>query len=380
MPSHRYTLYGLVSSPILSEQRARLLTERARNHCCWPMVPSIVSKQRIGPLMYWHLKAYGIDCPAQIRRMLASAYTRQRVLAQAQAQTLAEIVSAFDTAGIESVVLKGGALAHVIYPEPGLRPMEDLDILIAPDRIADGHTILRDLGFNAPIPVSRYDRLQHHWPIAHRTRDGVTVSVELHTSAFNLMMQDGLATANMMRPLHGFEVSGQGLYTLNPIQMLWMQYLGMRKLAEPLRYIHLADLAGMAETFHAQLDWQHLRRTYPDLWGAFESIHAFTPLGDATCKVLQLDPDAPFPMDRIGQDYLGWPRYAFKEELHREGKRRLLLNTFFPPEWWARLVYGVRASHSMASVLLYRHPATFVRQGVRRLYLGPVSPTSFFKQ
>jgi hypothetical protein len=329
--------------------------------------------------MYWHLKSYGIDYPVEVRRVLAATYTRQKVVAAAQAHTLGELVSALTGAGIESVVLKGGALAQVIYPEPGLRPMEDLDILIDPDRIADAQVILRDLGFNAPNPVSRYDRLQHHWPIAHRTRDSVTVSVELHTSAFNLIMQDGLSTANMMRPLHGFEVEGLTLYTLSPIQMLWMQYLGMRKLAEPLRYIHLADLVGMADTFHAQIDWTQLRGTYPDLWGAFEAIHAFTPLGAATCRALQLDPDQPPALDRIGQDYMGWPRYAFKEEPHRDGKRHLLLNTLFPPEWWARLVYGVRTSHGMNSVLFYRHPATFIRQGVRRLYLGPVSPTSFFK-
>ena len=343
------------------------------------MTPNVAATHRVGPLLYWHLKAYGISYPQAVRKSLAAMYARQKLIAAAQAETLSEIITAFSAAGLDSVVLKGGALAHVIYPEPGLRPMEDLDILIPPDRAGNARAILLDLGFNAPSPGTRYDRLQHHLPIAHRTRNGVTVSVELHTRAFNMMMRDSLSMTNMRQPLLDFSVAGHTMHTLNPVQMLWMQYLGLRKLAEPLRYIQLADLVGMAEVLFDKIDWPALRATYPDLWHAYEAIHAFSPLGESVCATLGLDPENPAAMAIIGQDYRGWPLHGFGEQRRHADKWRLLLNTLFPPEWWARLVYGVDTSRGMAGIRLFRHPQTFVQQGMRRLYLGPVNPNRFFK-
>jgi hypothetical protein len=215
-------------------------------------------------------------------------------------------------------------------------------------------------------------------PLAQRTRDDITVSVELHTTAFNLLMQDKLSMANMLRPLHPYTVRGQTVQTLNPVQMLWMQYLGLRKLAEPMRHIHLADLVGMAECLVNDIDWLRLHKDYPELWNAYEAIHAFSPLSQAVCDRLDLLPDVPSQMTGIGDDFQGWPREGFSHKSKRD-KCRLIGQSLCPPEWWARLVYGVRTPNSMARVLFYHHPTTFLHQGARRLYLGPVNPLGFFK-
>lgn len=343
------------------------------------MVLRTVVDHRIGPLLYWHLKEYGIQYPQEIRRTLAAMYARQRSIGRAQAQTLAEIVKSFTDAAITTVVIKGGALAHVIYGDPGLRPMEDLDILVNPEHANSAHKLLTEMGFHAPLPSSRFDRLQHHYPLAQRTRDDVTVSVELHTSAFNLLMRDRLSTENMMHPLHAYAVEGQRALTLNPVQMLWMQYLGMRKLAEPLRYIHLADLVGIAETLKDNIDWIRLRQMYPDLRNAFEAIHAFSPLSEAVQQRLELQGDTAPLMKNIGQDFCGWPKHGFGDKKNNHNRGRLIGQTLVPPEWWSRLVYGVRSSDSLASIYLYHHPSAFLHQGLRRLYLGPVNSLEFFK-
>lgn len=378
MSDHHYSLFGLICSPQLSDQRARLLRDKTAQVIDWSAVPTLAAKQQIGPLFYWHLKAYGIAYPQEIRRAMAAMYARQKAVAAVQAHTLAEIIKAFVGAGVDAVVIKGGAVAHIIYAEPGLRPMEDLDILVKPEQASVAHALLLELGFHAPLPSSRFDRLQHHMPLAQRTRDDVTVNVELHTAAFNLLMQDKLSMANMLRPLHAYTVLGQTVQTLNPVQMLWMQYLGLRKLAEPMRHIHLSDLVGMAECLVGDIDWARLRRDYPDLWRAYEAVHAFSPMSRTVCEQLDLLQDAPPQMRGIGDDFQGWPREGFSHKGNRD-KFRLVSRSLCPPEWWARLVYGVRTTDSMARVLFYHHPAAFLQQGVRRLYLGPVNPSGFFK-
>jgi hypothetical protein len=374
-----HSILGLISSPTLSERRARALREKTGRFTGWSMMPAIAAKGQVGPLLYWHLKEYGIEYPRETRRTLAAMHARQKTIGHAQAETLADICRAFAAAGIDAVVIKGGALAHIIYAELGLRPMEDLDILVARRQAGAAHALLLEMGFHAPLPASRFDRLQHHYPPAQRTLDEITVSVELHTAAFNLLMRDDLSMDNVMQPLRAYTVAGQPAWTLNPLQMLWMQYLGLRKLAEPLRHIHLADLVGMAEVLVGEIDWARLRQAYPSLWNAYEAVHAFSALDDAVCRLLGLAPDRAPAMQAVGQDFPGWPRRGFSQLESGRERRRLIVQTLVPPEWWARLVYGVRTTSSMTGILFCHHPYAFLQQGLRRLYLGPASASGFFK-
>lgn len=365
MSSH--SLFGLICSRTPRPAGLHAAVEAVED---WSRVLREAGAHRLAPLLYWHAREAGVTLPAEARRPLAAAYARQRRIAAAQAATLSELGAALAGAGIGMVVLKGGALAHQVYAEPGLRPMEDLDLLVAPEHGQDALEVLRARGFVAHAPATRYERLQHHLPIAHRTLDGVVVSVEIHTQAFNLVMADPLSMRTLQRPLTCFELAGQPLQGLAPAQAMWMQYLGLRKLAEPLHFIHLADLAGLSARFCADVDWPALRRERPALWQAWRAIHAFTPLAPPVCEVLGLDPDRPPPMRDVGVDYSGWPR-------RRAGAA--LRDTLLPPEWWARLVYGVAPLPAACGGLPLRHLGAFVGQGVRRLYLGPVTATSFFK-
>lgn len=370
---------GLVSAPRPTEARGRRLHTLAR-YVCWSQLTALANAQRIAPLLYWHLREHDIHYPSEVRRTLGATLIRERAIAAAQTATLTEIIAALRAASIPSVVLKGGALAHLLYPEPGLRPKEDLDILVPPDAGEAARAVLCELGFHAPPPSSRYDRLQHHLPIAHRQTGDILVYVEIHVAAFNLLMDHELTFQNLERPLVDYSAGGEQMQTLAPTQMLWMQYHGLRKLAEPVRYLHLADLVGLADQAVDRLDWVRLKRDHPDLWHALGALHAFSPLAEEVCGRLGLDPERPPAPRRIGEDYQGWPRRSFSEIRGAGARLRLLRDTLLPPEWWARFTYGVPCTRGLAGVLLYRHPAAFVNQGLRRLYLGPVRRGAFFKQ
>ncbi|MBA4742247.1 MAG: nucleotidyltransferase family protein [Azoarcus sp.] len=370
MSTSDYSLFGLVCAPRVDEPIAAALHGAVAGVRNWAEVLRAAGEHRLAPLLYRRTREAGVALPDDVRRALAAAYARQKAIASAQGATLAELGAELAAAGTEVVVLKGGALAHQVYSEPALRPMEDLDLLVAPGHGEAACEVLRACGFNAPPPHTRYDRLQHHFPIAHRTRDGITVSVEMHTQAFNLIMNDPLSMRTLERPLTSFRVEGATLQGLAPAQMMWMQYLGMRKLAEPLRLGHVADLAAIAARFDDEIDWPALRRTHPALWNAYRAIHAFTPLPAPLCASLGLDPQRPPRMRDIGVDYCGWPRVRAAAGIRA---------TLLPPDWWARLVYGVAPTPVTRAWLPLRHGAAFVSQGLRRLYLGPVTPTNFFK-
>ncbi len=66
---------------------------------------------------------------------------------QAIAGQLAEILAACAAAQIEVIVLKGALLAPTVYNDPGLRPMNDIDLLFRPQDVARVGPVLESLGY-----------------------------------------------------------------------------------------------------------------------------------------------------------------------------------------------------------------------------------------
>ncbi|MFN8027385.1 MAG: nucleotidyltransferase family protein [Acidimicrobiia bacterium] len=60
---------------------------------------------------------------------------------------LAGVAGVLHGAGVEIVVLKGAALAETVYPEPELRPMVDVDVLVPTARVRDAIGVLVAAGW-----------------------------------------------------------------------------------------------------------------------------------------------------------------------------------------------------------------------------------------
>lgn len=75
--------------------------------------------------------------------------------------TLLRVAKSFGSAGIDFRVLKGAALAHLVYADPAWRVAADLDLLIPSDRFDDAvATAIEDLGGTQSVPELRlgFDR------------------------------------------------------------------------------------------------------------------------------------------------------------------------------------------------------------------------------
>lgn len=316
-------------------------------------------------MAYWTFKRYEIAVPAAVRPVLAAAYLRQRSLAQKQTAAMLEALKALAAEEIEAIVLKGGILSHLIYPEPGLRPMEDIDLLLASDSLSAARNILLSLGYSAPLENTRYDRLSHHLPVACRTDSGETIAIELHREAFTPILNCPGNFSNLERPFASFPISGYPVAHLGEKRLLWMQYRGLRKLAEPLKKLHLVDIALLAERLPDHWQGPALRTCYPDLWSALLALDRFIPLSPRTRQFLGLPPRQTAGSDLPGEDYRGWPR----------GSR--WLETVWPKRWWAEFFYGLGPQPSRWQIQR-NHWSLFASQGYRRLHLGPVANHTFF--
>jgi hypothetical protein len=73
---------------------------------------------------------------------------------------LLELATVFDAAGIEFLVLKGTAVAHLDYPDPALRLFGDVDLLFRSEQFERALTVMSELGYVREVPEPRrgFDR------------------------------------------------------------------------------------------------------------------------------------------------------------------------------------------------------------------------------
>jgi len=98
---------------------------------------------------------------------------------------LHEALDILDRAGIEAVVLKGAALAYMVYQSFADRPMGDIDLLCDPDNVKEARALLRPSGWDwsqDPAVEARYQNHHHLPPLGDQA--GTGLRLELHTSLF----------------------------------------------------------------------------------------------------------------------------------------------------------------------------------------------------
>jgi hypothetical protein len=102
------------------------------------------------PLLYSHLQTAGIAIPPAIKAEILGYYMQHAHATRVRTQVLTDILTCFQKAGID-VLVKGAALAHLVYPQPVLRPMRDLDILVRAEDAYRAYALLPEIGFTLPL-------------------------------------------------------------------------------------------------------------------------------------------------------------------------------------------------------------------------------------
>jgi hypothetical protein len=177
----------------------------------------------------------------------------------------------------EVLVLKGAALAHLVYPQPGLRPMRDLDILVKKPDARRAQRILLAIGFDAPLPPVG-ELPAKHLLAARRYTGGLLVTVEVHHSLFDTTSRlPSMGFEDLIGSAMSFLFDGKDALTLSHEDMLWHVYqhtIGLPLLFRPLRLVGLADIVSIVEKFVNDIDWDVVRRKYPQVLNVLPLLHS----------------------------------------------------------------------------------------------------------
>jgi hypothetical protein len=101
---------------------------------------------RLLPLVYRNLGPDSFD--AEVAGRLKGLYRRSWSHNQLIFKRAAAAIETLEATGIQTLVTKGASLAILSYGDVGVRPMDDVDVLVPIDRTEDAIEALRDAGWS----------------------------------------------------------------------------------------------------------------------------------------------------------------------------------------------------------------------------------------
>lgn len=121
----------------------------------WSEALALAHRHRVEGLAWHALHSTGIAIPRVVRSEFADAASVIADHGLRAAAFSAAIHKTLDDAGVDHLFVKGLTVAKLAYGNPFLKMSMDIDLLVAPDRIAATADILEGLGFGLVVPSDR---------------------------------------------------------------------------------------------------------------------------------------------------------------------------------------------------------------------------------
>ena len=196
--------------------------------------PGLVAYHGLAPLC----SDLGCSSYAQAKQQAAAVALHRGVQLEALRVALRE-------ARVPVALLKGVSYAERLYPDPALRPMDDIDLLVSPGRLRDaidagrriGYRIRRGDGAPPSAPIHHAVALDHEdWPCP----------VDLH-HALTGPYRSRLHTAALWRRTVPVPDTGTLVRRLHPVDELLAHLVHMARSGFMVRAISFVDAARMLQ-------------------------------------------------------------------------------------------------------------------------------------
>lgn len=239
----------------------------------WPQTVRLARWQGVAPRLARSLVVSGVaaDVPKSVGEELQSEYFTTMARSLVLHRELGRVVDELRRHDIDVMLLKGAALVPVVHRDPGVRPMDDLDLLVHREDLAKADRVIRNLGYvpsaSAPVALTLpgsdgVDPLPHHLAALVRADGGVTI--ELHHKlgdSYSPLDFDAEGLWDRAVPCIAGEVT-----CLRPSNEDLLAHVCLHFLVDRVRLFsrralaQLADIAAILDTFADTLEWDTLAR------------------------------------------------------------------------------------------------------------------------
>ena len=206
-------------------------------------------QQGLASLVYHNIGQLGLNdrLPERAHDRLKEAHYRTLADNLKLIGDLREVAGRVEPLAIPLLVLKGPALIHLVYGDPALRPMTDIDLLVHPEDAGRLVAALREVGFT---PSNLYPNL------LQRDR----TALDIHTDPINRTRIKGRGRAIRLDvdALWGEAVVLPGLH---PLRMLCIEDQVLTLSIHALKHgyqqaIWLVDIAGCLDALETGAQWE----------------------------------------------------------------------------------------------------------------------------
>lgn len=218
----------------------------------YPSALKVIAKQpRLAPLFHHRLNQIGIDWPDAV----ALAETARRVWGSNQMRIYraAEVHAALETAGIDSLFLKGLGLLP-LYPAETTRPMHDIDVLVHRSEFDRAAAVLSELGWAASYPITdltrRYD---HAATLVNAAGDELDLHWRLAPGSFSDEASPSPWDSSRTIPM-----AGRSIRVLSPTYQLYHSISHGLEWAKAASLQWIPDAAFIVESAGDAVEWEQL--------------------------------------------------------------------------------------------------------------------------
>jgi hypothetical protein len=239
----------------------------------WPPTATLARWQGIAPRLARSLVVSGVaaEIPHHVGEQLQSQYFATMARSLVLHRELERVVDELRRHRIDVMLLKGAALLPLVHHDPGVRIMDDLDLLVHREDLALADRVIRNLGYvasaSAPVALTLptadgRNPLPHHLAALVRTDGGVTI--ELHHKlgdSYTPLDFDAEGLWDRAVPC----TAGQAM-CLRPSSEDQLAHVCLHFLVDRVRLFsrralaQLADVAAILDTFADTLEWDTVTR------------------------------------------------------------------------------------------------------------------------
>jgi hypothetical protein len=215
----------------------------------------------MGPLLGYWIETGRLDTDDETAAILTIHLEHGRLRAERIRGMLGRLLDELNSAGAEVVLLKGARLARSYYPDPGTRPMSDIDLLVSASDAATARDVLGDMGMTPELAADHATSWASSLQIASLEYDHVDnpLKIDLHTS-LDRKVRSSRARFDFSFESDTAEWDGRGgsVRALRPPLLIWHLSVHVAAHFYWFRLLQLVDLVLVSRAHRRPEVWQEL--------------------------------------------------------------------------------------------------------------------------
>jgi hypothetical protein len=265
------------------------LYQKFNRELTWDSLLNEGYQQDLAPMLYYIINKYPtllkggeggllkeIQVSEEIKSKLKALYNQYLVRNMIQFKELDTILDVFEKEGIDVIQLKGAWLAKNYYPDPALRPMEDLDLLLRKKATKRSKECLMRLGYLLAEGATEeaWEKKHFHFPFLKQT-NALPILVELH---HDIRAKSDFIDSEIKEFWHhSTPVSKEYRHLLKiPMEYLLLHLFAHSYLnfsgSLSLRMLSILDIAFVLKRYQSDIDWILIERRARE-WGMQRQVY-----------------------------------------------------------------------------------------------------------